>query len=126
MDDTDKDVEAVQDLEARRYNDMTTGDFDDFAALCHPDLIYTHSSGSTDTLDSYLDKCRSGYYVYHQVDHPVSKVVIRGDTALVLGEMNATVTAGGTDKELRNTSLSVWVRDDDTWKLAAYQPTPRA
>ena len=40
---------------------MVAGDFDDFAALCHPDLIYTHSTAVTDTLDSYLAKCRDGF-----------------------------------------------------------------
>jgi ketosteroid isomerase-like protein len=48
-----------------------------------------------------------------------------GDTALVLGEMNADLTAGGVRKQLRNNALAVWVRDGGTWKLIGYQPTPR-
>jgi len=100
--------------------------FDGFAAVCHPNLIYTHSNGVTDTLAAYLEKCRSGYYVYHAVDHPVTKIVIVGDLALVLGEMNAELTSGGTRKQLRNSSLAVWVRVAEDWKLIAYQPTPKA
>ena len=121
----DKDVEAIVELERLRYDAVVAGDFDAFAAVCHPDLIYTHSNGVTDTLAAYLEKCRSGYYVYHAVDYPVTKIVIVGDLALVLGEMNAELTSGGTRKQLRNSSLAVWVRVAEDWKLIAYQPTPQ-
>lgn len=125
MSGTGDDERAVRELEDRRYDAVVAGDFDGFAALCHPDLVYTHSSGVTDTLASYLEKCRNGYYVYHAVDHPVTKIVVVGDTALVLGEMNADLTAGGTRKRLRNKALAVWVRDDGRWLLLGYQPAPR-
>jgi ketosteroid isomerase-like protein len=121
----DKHVQIIRELEDRRYAAVVAGDFDDFAAVCHPDLIYTHSNAVSDTLGSYLEKCRAGFYVYHEIDHPVSKIVITGDVALVLGEMNAELTAGGTRKQLRNSCLAVWVREGDTWKLIGYQPTPR-
>jgi ketosteroid isomerase-like protein len=121
--DTAKDVQAIRELEDRRFDAVVAGDFDDFAAVCHPELIYTHSNAVTDTLESYLEKCRNGFYVYHAVEHPVTKIVVLGDTALVLGEMNADLTVGGTRKQLRNSSLAVWVRDGDTWRLIGYQPT---
>ena len=40
--------------------------------------MYTHSTGVTDTLESYLVRCRAGYYVYHRIDHPVAKMVVSG------------------------------------------------
>lgn len=126
MGESDKDVEVITELEDQRFDAVVAGDFDRFAAVCHPDLMYTHSNGVTDSLDSYLAKCRDGFYVYHRVDHPVTKILVKADVAFVLGEMNADLTAGGTRKQLRNTSLAVWVRDSETWKLIAYQPTPKA
>lgn len=119
----EKDVETILGLERRRFDAIVAGDFDTFAAVSHPDLMYTHSNGVTDTLESYLEKCRTGFYVYHRVDHPVTRVVVTGDLGLVLGEMNADLTAGGTRKQLRNSSLAVWLRDGRVWKLIAYQPT---
>jgi hypothetical protein len=95
MSDSDKDVEAIIELERQRYAAIVAGDFDGFAAVCHPELMYTHSTGVTDSLDSYLAKCHEGFYVYHHVDHPVERIVVTGDAALVLGEMNADLTAGG-------------------------------
>ena len=123
---SDKDVETITELEGQRFDAVVARDFDHFAALCHPALMYTHSSGATDDLESYLAKCRDGFYVYHRIDHPVTKIVVHDDVALVLGEMNADLTAGGVRKQLRNSSLAVWVRDGETWKLIAYQPTPKA
>ena len=101
MSDSDKDVEAITELERQRFAAVVAGNFDVFASVCHPDLMYTHSNGVTDTLAEYLAKCREGFYVYHQVDHPVTKIVVVDDTALVLGEMNADLTAGGVRKQLR-------------------------
>jgi uncharacterized protein (TIGR02246 family) len=124
MTDVDKDERTIRELEDRRYAAVVAGDFDGFAALCHPDLIYTHSTAVSDTLGSYVEQCRSGYYVYHRIDHPVSRIVVAGDTALVLGEMHADLTAGGVRKQLHNSSLAVWVREGGSWKLIGYQPTP--
>jgi uncharacterized protein (TIGR02246 family) len=117
------DAERVRALEDRRYAAVVSGDFDAFAALAHPELAYTHSNGELDDLDSYLAKCRSGHYVYHRIDHPVDRIVVTGDTAVVIGEMHAELTAGGVEKTLANRSLAVWVRVDGDWRLLAYQPT---
>jgi uncharacterized protein (TIGR02246 family) len=112
-------------LEAERYRAVVDGEYETVLGLCHPDLVYTHSDGSRDSVESYLDKCRAGHYVYHRIDHPVEQVVVAGDTAVVVGQMNATITARGKRKELVNNSIAVWVRQDGTWRLLAYQPTPR-
>ena len=56
----------------------------------------------------------------------MTRLIGHGDVVLVLGEMNADITAGGVRKQLRNSCLAVWVRDGATWKLLAYQPTPKA
>ncbi|QXJ26783.1 nuclear transport factor 2 family protein [Actinomadura graeca] len=102
---------------------MIAGDVDRFAALAHPDLAYTHSNAVVDTLDSYREKVRSGYYVYHRIDHPVDRILVHGTTAVVVGEMHADITAGGTRKTLANRAIAVWVFEDDRWLLLAYQPT---
>ncbi|OXM57609.1 DUF4440 domain-containing protein [Amycolatopsis thailandensis] len=121
---TSGDAEAtIRSLEDARYAAVMAGDFAAFAAHAHPDLAYTHSNAVTDTLESYLDNLRSGFYVYHSIDHPVDRITVAGDTAVVVGEMHADITAGGTRKTLANRSLAVWVRDTGRWLLLAYQPT---
>ncbi|MGW4129201.1 nuclear transport factor 2 family protein [Amycolatopsis japonica] len=121
---TSGDVEStIRALEDARYEAVIAGDFAAFAAHAHPELAYTHSNAVTDTLESYLDKLRSGFYVYHRIDHPVDRITVAGDTAAVVGRMHADITAGGTRKSLANRSLAVWVREDERWLLLAYQPT---
>ena len=120
---SDSDEQTVRDLEDARFNAIVTGEFDAFAELSHPDLRYTHSNAVVDTLDSYLAKCRDGFYVYHSVAHPIDKITVIGDVALVFGEMKADLTAGGTRKQLDNGSLAVWTRTGPTWRLLAFQPT---
>jgi ketosteroid isomerase-like protein len=122
-----KDTEAlIRELEDRRFQAIVDSNFEAFAEHAHPDLTYAHSNGVVDTTASYLKKCRDGYYVYHSVDHPITSIRIEGNVALVFGEMNAEITAGGTRKSLRNKSLAVWLNESGSWKLLAYQPTPIA
>ncbi len=114
----------ILDLETARYRAVIDGDFEAFRRLCHADLVYTHSDSARDTLGSYIDKCQSGFYTYSRIDHPVEDVLVVGDTAVVVGQMSASITAGGKPKELRNNSIAVWVKDTGSWLLLAYQPTP--
>lgn len=117
-------VEAtIRMLEDERYAAMVAGDIDRFAALAHPELLYTHSNAEVDTLDSYLAKLRNRHYVYHHIDHPVHRIAVMGDTALVSGQMHADITAGGVRKRLANSALAVWVREDGRWRLVGYGPT---
>jgi ketosteroid isomerase-like protein len=121
---TDHEAEAtIRALEDSRYDALVRGDISAFVELTHPELAYTHSDGSVDTLDSYREKLESGYYVYHRVDHPIDRIVVEGDTALVVGEMHADITANGARKALANRALAVWVRVDGEWRFVAYQPT---
>lgn len=119
------DVDLIVELEDQRFDAMVDRDFDKFESLAHPEMMYTHSNGATDSLESYLQKCREGFYVYHRIDHPVGKVVVSGDTAVVLGSMTADITVNGNAKKLDSASIAVWARTDDGWKFLAYQPTPR-
>jgi len=114
----------IRALEDQRYDAVLAGDFQAFAKLMHPDLSYAHSTGSVDTLASYLEKCDAGFYVYHHIEHPIDSITVVGDTVLVRGEMNGEITAGGVQKQLRNKALAVWVNGPQGWKLLAYQPTP--
>lgn len=110
-------------LEGDRYRAILQGDLDGFRSMCHPDLIYTHSNGQRDTLESYLEKCRQGVYQYHSIEHPIDNIVVTESVAVVAGTMRAILTAGGQHLVLNNSCLAVWVKDATTWKLLAYQPT---
>jgi len=119
-----EDVRAVLAAEDRRYAAMLDADVPALDALCAAELSYAHSSGARDTKEQYLGKVRSGHYVYRRVEHPVERVAVVGDSALVVGRMTADVDVAGEPRTIDNLALAVWTRAPGRWQLLAYAPTP--
>ena len=117
------DTEDVLAAEDERYAAMVDGDIEALDRLIADEVSYAHSSGIRDTKEQYFGKVRSGYYDYHRIDHPVERVEVMGDTAIVVGRMTADLTVDGTRKTIDNLSLAVWSRMDGGWRLLAYAPT---
>lgn len=80
-----------------------------------------YRGGIVGSVESYIKKCVGGYYVYHQVERPIEAIRVEGTIALVFGEMNAEISAGGVRKTLRNNALTVWVNDLAPEKRIPYQ-----
>jgi Domain of unknown function (DUF4440) len=118
-----EDVGVVLAAEDRRYRAMLDADLAVLDEVCAPELSYAHSSGARDTKDQYLAKVRSGYYVYRRIDHPVERVSVLGDTAIVVGRMTADLDVDGVPKTIDNLALAVWARAAGAWQLLAYAPT---
>ena len=123
MADTSDDVEAVLAAEDRRYRAMTEADLPALEQLLAPELSYAHSSGVRDSRDEYLAKLRSGYYVYRRIEHPVERVAVAGDGAIVVGRMTADVDVDGVPKTIDNLALAVWTRAGGSWQLLGYAST---
>jgi ketosteroid isomerase-like protein len=118
------DVQAVLAAEDRRYRAMVDADLETMDRMCADELSYAHASGVRDTKQEYLEKVRSGFYDCHSIDHPVERVEVVGDTAIVAGRMTADLTVQGTRKTIDNLALAVWAKDGGEWRLLAYAPTP--
>lgn len=114
----------LQSLENERYEAVLHCDLDIFRGLCHPDLVYGHTTGNRDSLETYIGKLRIGDLRYHWIDHKLENIVVIGDTALVIGHMSAKVSVNGQVKTLNNAALAVWTKVAGGWKFIAYQPTP--
>jgi Domain of unknown function (DUF4440) len=121
---SEDDVRAVLTAEDRRYDALLGPDLPTLERLFHDRLSYAHSSGVRDTKADYLAKIRSGYYAYARIDHPVERVDVLGDSAVVVGRMTADLSVDGTPKTIDNLALAVWTRADGEWQLVAYASTP--
>jgi len=116
-------VQQVLAADDRRYKAMQDADLTTLDELCADELSYAHSSGVRDTKAEYLGKVRSGYYVYRRIDHPVERVEVLGDTAIVVGRMTSDLEVQGVPKTIDNLALAVWTRTSGDWRLVAYAPT---
>src|SRR3954452_16003391 len=121
---TTDDAPAVLAAEDRRYQAMLDGDLATLDELCADELSYTHSNAVRDTKAEYFAKLREGYYVYHRIDHPVERVELAGDAAMVVGRMTADLTSGGVGKNIDCLAIAVWTRSASGWRLLAYAPPP--
>jgi hypothetical protein len=121
---SEDDVRAVLAAEDRRYDALLGPDLPMLERLFHDRLSYAHSSGVRDTKAEYLAKIESGYYDYARIDHPVERVDVLGDSAVVVGRMTADLSVNGTPKIIDNLALAVWTKDTGDWQLVAYASTP--
>jgi hypothetical protein len=117
-------VAQVLAAEDRRYEALIGPDLPALERLFHERLSYAHSSGVRDTKAEYLAKIESGYYDYSRLNHPVERVDVVGDTAVVVGRMDADLLVEGTPKTLDVLALAVWTRETGEWQLLAYASTP--
>jgi ketosteroid isomerase-like protein len=123
---SDDDVrQAVLALENERYAAMLAADADALDRLLSSRLVYVHSTGGRDTKAEYLDRVRSGFFVYETIDHPVDQIIVAGGAAVVVGAMDARVQRDGKLVDLRNSVCAVWADEDGTWRLVTFAPTPQ-
>lgn len=116
----------IQQLEDQRYSAVLTGDWETFERLCHPGLVYTHTGGHRDSLDTYVGRLRTGAIRYHRIDHKSEEITVIGNTALVQLQTTADLTVNGAYKAMKCSALAVWVNESGSWKFIAYQPTPQS
>ena len=112
-------------LEDQRFGAMIAGDFAALDKLVHDQLLYTHSSGVTDTKPSWIDSMRSGKVKYKSVKCSERKARFFGDVALLTGKAAIEVDIGGQPKSLRLFFLNAWTRTPQGWKFVAWQSCPQ-
>ena len=111
-------------LEDKRFAAMVARDFSMVEKLTHEELLYTHSSGVTDTKSSWLDSMRSGHVKYKSASCTERQVRFFGEVAVIRGRAAIEVDIGGQPKSLRLLFLNVWTRTPQGWKFAAWQSCP--
>lgn len=116
-----KTEDEIRALEDRREAAMLAADTDTLAELMHDAVTYSHSTGGMDTKQVYIDGVRSGDFNYKALSRDDHTVKVQGDVALSFYHMVADVEIRGNMRHLDNRILSVWVRENGSWKLLAVQ-----
>ena len=111
-------------LEERRFAAMIARDFAKLDTLVHEQLLYTHSSGVTDTKVSWLQSMQSGRVKYKSAKCSEQKVRLFGDTALITGRAHIEAEIAGEPKTLKLLFLNAWTHTPQGWQFVAWQSTP--
>ena len=112
-------------LEDRRFAAMIARDFAGLDKLVHEDLLYTHSSGVTDTKASWLESMKSGKVKYKSANCSERQVRFFSDVALVRGKAFIEAEIGGQARSLKLLFLNAWAKTPQGWKFAAWQSCPQ-
>jgi ketosteroid isomerase-like protein len=119
---SEKDILAIED---RRVAAMLAKDFAALEGMLHEQLLYTHSSGITDTKASWLDSMKSGNVKYKSASYTDRKVRVLNDVALINGKANIEAEINGKDRTLKLLFLNAWAKTPQGWKFVAWQSCPQ-
>lgn len=103
---------------------MLAADTPALAAMCEEALVNVHSSGVSDSRESYLQKLDSGALRCETLEFVAPRVRVIGTTGLVHAGMRATVLRGGGRHVVASSTLSVWTFSGKGWLLQAVQASP--
>lgn len=108
-----------------RVRAMVTGDETTLECYFTEDLTYAHTNGVLDSKATLIDKIRTGVYKYASIEVDDARVKeLPGDAAVVTGTAGLGVrTDAGNLLRIPIRFISVYVRDEDTWKMTAWQST---
>ena len=106
-------------LEKRRIEAMTNQDAEDLDEILADDLIYTHSSGRTETKAEFITNATSGAIRYRALSQEDVTVRRFGDTAIVTGH----VESSNGEKKFPVRFIDVYVKQGGAWRMIAWQST---
>lgn len=108
---------SVLSLHNKKFNWMIEGKTDSLEMVLHPDLMYIHSNGWTETKEEMSANLKNGKLEYHKVHIKESQVRVSGNTAIVTGKGVFSVSLEGKQSEFPLYYTEVYVLDNDTTRL---------
>ena len=110
-------------IENERVRALVANDFAALEQILADDLIYTHSTGVTESKAEYLGQLRSGQLKYHAMDHESVTVRLYGAAAVLTGRTKVRSVSKG--QELRNDLkfTIVYAKQKGRWRMVAWQST---
>ncbi len=110
-------AEIIQ-LSAEKFRWKTERQIDRVADLFDDDLVFVHLNGHVSSKKEWIDQLRSGRFVYHAIAVKEVSAKIYGDTSVLVGKAEFTVSmSGGTRSTFPLVYTEVYVRKESAWKL---------
>lgn len=117
------DEDLVRAADERRTAAMVAGDIEVLSELIADDCRYVHSTGVSDTKDSYLASIESGSLAYTWIRTAEHVVLPAGDAVLVQHEMRAELVRDGVPEPYRSRAVAAWRATTRGPRLVYFQAT---
>lgn len=104
-------------LEEMRIAALLAGDVEALGMLMAEDLVHIHGNGQMDGKADYLAGVKSKYK-FHRIERGETQIRIYGDTAIVTGRLDQSVSVNGIDKinEISAAVTQSWLHGADGWR----------
>lgn len=122
-DDDAADIAGVLEVQAQRFQAMTTANTNALNQILADDLVYVHTTGAVDSKSSLVASIGSGAIDYVSLSPTETQVRIHGAIAIVTGIAAMQVVAAATEHILSVRFTDVYLRADDGWQLVSWQST---
>ncbi|MBV9289680.1 MAG: nuclear transport factor 2 family protein [Hyphomicrobiales bacterium] len=109
--------------EDARYAALTNDDFAGMERLFGDELLYTHSSGRSDTKASFIELLRSKSLVYRSMQRSNVNVRTYGCVAIITGSGHFEVTTNGKDATVDLLFHSIWVKRGGRAQFISWEST---
>lgn len=117
-------VESLREAELNRFKVMIGQDEKGLNAVMHADLVYNHSSATTDNKETYVGAIVSKKTVYASIESEELTPRVYGKFGIITGIAkikNQTKDGSFTFAHLKYTD--VWIFQDKRWQMLSWQST---
>ena len=118
----------VKEAELVRQKALAANDAHLLGSLLADNLVFVHSSGTTDDRHSLIGKIENGLIQYQSVSLlPIKVLALGADTWALWGKMEAKIVVANNERQVASSYVTVWVlQADGVLRLALHQGTPLA
>ena len=116
------DTSVILQREQQRVKYLVSGDIDGLAKMTSPTLSYSHSNGSIDGREKYLNDLRIRQVVFRSLNHrDVAVRFLTPQVAMLNGLSDIEVKVGEQDLKMTVRFTIVYVERDGEWQFEAWQ-----
>jgi ketosteroid isomerase-like protein len=112
--------QGAEHAEEERWKAQLAGDTDTLGSFLADDLVYTHSNGSQDSKESFLNALKGGSLRFISAERSGKRGATYGDTVVVAGRAALTIEAAGNVVTMTIQYSSVWGRHEGNWQLVGW------
>ncbi|MFD2935025.1 nuclear transport factor 2 family protein [Spirosoma flavum] len=114
------DKKSVIETEKQQFSAQISKDFTVLEQILSNDLVYNHSSGKTDTKQSFIQSLRDGKRTYNAITVEKQEVHVYTNIGVINGVCSLKAISSGQTVVNHLRYLSVYIRKNNQWQIVAW------